>query len=85
MGEAPPYSQGQLHDLLKGAKLTEVVSYTESTVVFELWKDEKRIELEIDAQPDWPTSQFIGDMVETAAVEANITVYVRGIELEDVR
>jgi hypothetical protein len=80
MGEAPPYTAEQIARLLDRATFKGVHEYGQNTVVFVLEKDGERIELEVYAQADWDGPN---DYVEAASVYADLTVYIRGVDLGD--
>ena len=73
MGEAPPYTLGQLNELLKGARVREIVSYTDTNIVIALAGGGNEIEFEIDAQ-----AHRSDDALDKPVAE--LTAYVRGLD-----
>lgn len=77
MGEAPPYTGIEIARLLDGAMFKDVKHYDDSNVIFVLERDGQEIEVEVDAQADWPSAS---DYVMTADIRAELTVYLRGVD-----
>lgn len=73
MGEAPPYTQGQLLDLVSGLTIVGVRFTSDSVVFLTLERNGNDVEVEVHATPH----------VQYGEERAEVTVYVRGRELSD--